>query len=254
MYTDPRVPKYWIDYVNHIMELSKKKDYKLSTNNNNIAVLIEPREHFLLEGTLHNFLYRLGNKVEDHTVEFVSKDWTFCIIHGTKNKKFVENITKNIPNIILHEIPFDNLTFKLYNKLFTNHEFWSKIPTSAENILIYQTDAILLKDNIDDFLEYDYIGAPWRNDSREKQNEKTGGNGGLSLRKRSKMIEICKKKGNTDTNEDVYFDKCNINYPTFEIAKSFSVETLFYNDPFGIHNAYNHIKDHNVSIKELLKY
>jgi hypothetical protein len=96
------------------------------------------------------------------------------------------------------------------------------------------------KDNINLFLDYDYVGAPWEYDKKV-------GNGGLSLRKKSKMLEIIKSKGLKEDNEDIYFS-CNIdknisyNVPAFTKAQLFSVETMFYENPFGIHNCWHYIK------------
>jgi hypothetical protein len=56
--------------------------------------------------------------------------------------------------------------------------------------LIFQLDTLLseqYKNNIYNFLDYDYVGAPWA------FNHKVG-NGGLSLRKKSKMLEILNKE------------------------------------------------------------
>ena len=58
-----------------------------------------------------------------------------------------------------------------------------------EYILVYQLDAFVFEDRINDFcnLGYDYIGAPWIDGIFFKKNEKEKmwyvGNGGLSLRK-----------------------------------------------------------------------
>ena len=66
--------------------------------------------------------------------------------------------------------------------------------------------------NINDFIEWDYIGAAWpRND-----NQYGVGNGGFSLRTKNTMLEIIKTVSNSDTQtyykydtklipEDVYF-------------------------------------------------
>ena len=70
----------------------------------------------------------------------------------------------------------DNLTIRDYNRLFTNKSFYDYIPT--ETFLIFQTDTMIFKEHknlINNFLEYDYVGAPWL-------ACKQVGNGGLSLR------------------------------------------------------------------------
>ena len=55
---------------------------------------------------------------------------------------------------------------------------------------------------IEDFLKYDYVGAPWIH-----LPNMNGGNGGFSLRKKSKMLEIISKNKYNNENEDVYFSK-----------------------------------------------
>ena len=99
-------------------------------------------------------------------------------------------------------------------------------------------------------MQYDYIGAPWR----VKQdayvdpfgNHQRVGNGGFSLRNTQIMIDIIKKHGNVNTfnNEDIYFSMLCLlhkyNVPTIDVAKTFSLETLFYHDPCGIHKPFLH--------------
>jgi hypothetical protein len=57
----------------------------------------------------------------------------------------------------------DNLTIPDYNNLFiNNYDFYDYIPT--EIFLVFQTDTMIntqYKHLINDFLEYDYVGAPW---------------------------------------------------------------------------------------------
>jgi hypothetical protein len=109
--------------------------------------------------------------------------------------------------------------------------------------LIFQTDSIVIsehKDLINDFLEYDYVGAPW---GLHGQFALRVGNGGLSLRRKSKMLEIIKRKGYQYGNEDLYFiDKIDsdIEYkiPTWEKAMFFSVEQVFNDKMFGVHNCW----------------
>jgi len=93
-------------------------------------------------------------------------------------------------------------------------------------------------------LDYDYVGAPW---SLPSDLETKIGNGGLSIRKKNKMLEIIKSKGKETCDEDIYFS-CNIdeniryNVPHYTEAKMFSVETMFYSSPFGIHKCWKYLK------------
>jgi hypothetical protein len=105
--------------------------------------------------------------------------------------------------------------------------------------LVFQTDSIIIPDHahlINMFLKYDYVGAPW---VRDKQV----GNGGFSLRRKSKMLEIIEKVPYNDgTNEDTYFSLAPIQIykPTFDEAKLFSVETVFSKVAFGCHKPWRH--------------
>jgi hypothetical protein len=194
------------------------------------AIIVEPRKHRALRYVLNNFCSNLSN------------EWQFIIFHGNLNKEFVQEIIDEDLQNYKHKIKLinlnvDNLEISDYNKLFKSLEFYDNIPT--EIFLVFQTDTIICSNNkekINDFLEYDYIGAPfkWLNDHI--------GNGGLSLRKKSKMIEIIKNKPSGDENEDVYFSF----YDDLKLPKDgkpFSVESSFYDSPFGIHKAWVFLND-----------
>ncbi len=79
-------------------------------------------------------------------------------------------------------------TYKNYNKTLCSSDFY-KLFTDYEYILIYQTDCWVFEDRLDEFMElgYDYYGAAWPH-----LQDKVG-NGGFSLRKTNKMIELTNK-------------------------------------------------------------
>jgi hypothetical protein len=102
-----------------------------------------------------------------------------------------------------------------YSSLLLSNFFYEHF-IDSEYILIYQLDCFLFKNNVIDFLAFDYIGAPWLRTQNHEANavirtllfrrplksisliiswylkRKTSavGNGGLSLRKVNKFIEI----------------------------------------------------------------
>ena len=91
------------------------------------------------------------------------------------------------------------------------------------------------KEFLYDFMEYDYVGAPWENGDV--------GNGGLSLRRRSKMLEIAEKAPyDPPYGEDMFFSGAMgmvaVKKPTFEEAKRFSIETVYSEAAFGVHKAW----------------
>ena len=109
--------------------------------------------------------------------------------------------------------------------------------------MVFQTDTLILnKSLLNNFLKYDYVGAPWLN--------KLVGNGGLSLRSKSKMIEVCKAVDpNFVDHEDNYFCWQNIiqlKRPSFEEAQTFSVETVFHEKSFGIHAPWKHLNKYEM--------
>jgi hypothetical protein len=195
------------------------------------AIIVEPRKHKALSFVLNNFCKNLSN------------DWNFIIFHGNLNIDYITDIingelSNHKHRISLLNLHVDNLTIQDYSNLFINNfEFYDKIPT--EIFLVFQTDSMIntqYKDLINDFLEYDYVGAPWR------CNEV--GNGGLSLRRKSKMLEIMKNDKNKHLPEDVYFSMSNViklHKPTFEKAKEFSIECILNEKSFGCHKPYAHM-------------
>lgn len=71
--------------------------------------------------------------------------------------------TKIIPTARIER--FDPLYFRDiagYNRLMMSKEFYSRF-ISNEYILIYQLDAYLFEDKLDEWFNkgYDYVGAPW---------------------------------------------------------------------------------------------
>ncbi len=204
------------------------------------AVIIEPREHKALEFVMVNF------------VENLADNWDIILFHGNKNIDFINkmidtSLERYKDRIKLINLEIDNLTIEDYNKLLTSKDFYKMIPT--EVFLIFQTDTMVCpenKDLINDFIKYDYAGAPM----------KVGlvGNGGLSLRRKSKMLEILEKCEYKNEPEDVYFSiACHtipLNKPETKEAKSFSVEALYKDNSFGIHKIWNYHNQQTLNEKE----
>jgi hypothetical protein len=206
------------------------------------AVIIEPRKHPALSFVLQNFLKNLSEK------------WSIIIIHSNENSIYINNIISNdlinyakkISKINLFK---ENITLQEYNKLLTSEYFYNLIPT--ETFLIFQTDTMLSfknKDLINDFLHYDYVGAPWRSDSGWVIQGEEVGNGGLSLRKKSVCLDCLKNNKWNESNEDIFFSKIIKNKPTKEKAKEFSVETIYNNITFGIHKPWLYISNYELKL------
>jgi hypothetical protein len=216
--------KLKIEILRKFNESAKKNFYAT-------AVIVEPRKHKALSFVVKNVL------------ENLSEEWNVIIYHIDFNEHFVKELLKNELNefssrIILENLGVDNLTFQDYNRLILDTNFISKIPT--ETYLIFQTDSIInsrYKDLIYTFLKYDYVGAPWRNGEV--------GNGGFSLRKKSKSLEVTKRFNipkDIDIHEDMYYSDGgnNLYKPPFELACLFSIETVYSKVFFGVHGPWKH--------------
>jgi len=207
------------------------------------AIIVEPREHKALDYVLTNFYNNL------------SEDWQIIIFHGKNNIEFIKNIITKFDKsrIKLINLKVENLSIIEYNKLFYSNWLYNNIPT--ETFLVFQVDTLICpqyKHLINDFLKYDYVGAPWdENMTKHIINVYGGkdpvGNGGLSIRKKSKMLEILnnhstRHKEGWLINEDVFFSIHTTNKPSLEEAKNFSIEMLYNDKSFGVHKAYKYVK------------
>jgi hypothetical protein len=203
------------------------------------AIIIEPREHPALEFVLQNFNDNL------------SDEWKFIIYHGSKNGEYAKNIANKIfekDKVSFVNLNVENLDRYTYSALFFDKSFYDNI---TEHFLVFQTDSIICskhKDLIDNFLNYDYVGAPWMNDEGV-------GNGGLSLRKKSKMLEIISKCKHKDENNNyvmedrLFSDGCNdipIYKPSVEEAKEFAIEGVLSNKSFGLHKSYDYLDSESI--------
>ena len=199
------------------------------------AVLIEFRQHPAYALVFENFFTTLP------------PEWGFTVIYGKLNNTFVHTILDHViakhgqPHRILKrvELEYDNMTITEYSEMLKGADFYNMIDT--ETFMIFQTDTLLLAENIlklGFFLQYDYVGAPWTNGRL--------GNGGLSLRRKSKMLETIRIKGKAPEKvvEDAYFclnNPVHLNMPTFRQAMEFSVETVFFDAPIGVHKFWDHL-------------
>jgi len=170
---------------------------------------------------------------------------SFSIRHTCSKLKpgrLVRFIAPSTLNTAYYEINFKGVGFDYfpaeffdsiegYNHLLLSKDFYKNY-SKFEFILIHQTDAILLVDDLDKWCScpYDYIGAPWQHGL--KLNFNRGGlhraeasplsafvgNGGLSLRRTTSTISVLKEfdreltsylshgvEGIVGTPEDVFF-------------------------------------------------
>ncbi len=83
-----------------------------------------------------------------------------------------------------------------YNRLLLTEEFYRAF-SEYEYILIYQLDCLVFASNLEEWCRrgWDYVGAPWLTDTGDPaKGFSTVGNGGLSLRRVQRAIEVLTSK------------------------------------------------------------
>ena len=222
-----------------------------------VGVIVEPREHHNLIPVLKNFQEVFPTK-------------TVFVFHGTNNEEMILRAmtdgTIQSEKIVMMPLNLPQLTIRQYNYLLTHAQFYEKLP--GDFLLIFQTDSILFtnsKVNIQDFMHYDYVGAPWNVLNRIKRNmdsalqfnsisrHNESGNGGLSLRRRNTMLETVKKLPYLSIPhipEDVYFSNAlhemGASIPTDEEAAKLFFERVETGElPLGAHK---HLPKNNADL------
>jgi hypothetical protein len=218
-----------------------------AANASKVAVLVEPRQHYALEFAVRNALLHLPN------------DWAIHVFHGTTNQQYAIDMLSNVSNVRFTQLPLAIMDIPDYNALLKSSSFWQGM--AADKVLIFQTDSVMVDHSIGDFMEFDYVGAPWHRENERwslinKDIPQGVGNGGLSLRTTKSMLEIISRYGSTSDSseqEDVFFAK-HIERSGFRLAPRqqayhFCMEVPCVDlqeksgGPFALHAAWYYFRD-----------
>lgn len=189
-----------------------------------VAVIVEPSVKLEFEYAVRNVMLHLG------------PDWSLVVVHSKANAAFVHHVLKDVVNVRFHGLEFDVSDISGYNRLLKSAWFWKVL--QADKALVFQSDSIMVHGGpkIDEFLSYDYCGAPWHLKNEIWSSPKYGkligngvGNGGFSLRSVQAMIDICETAGpfSPDSeSEDVFFVVAMLTkgykFPTRQVAYKFA--------------------------------
>lgn len=211
----------------------------------------------------------------------------FCLITDKQSQKKAQSMLQsheiiiNNINLVIDEIfPGTYLSEKsALNKLMKNSIFWEKLP--HERLLMIQTDALLSEPLPRYFFDFNYLGAPFlpRQNSEYFENHSDNGeiinffkvetpihgspnkevyphlygNGGLSIRNRSVMKQICEEYGTKTTEaeqEDVFFSR-HLNKvfspEPIHIAKAFAFESTYNKSAIGSHAAWKYLNNRDLA-------
>jgi len=114
-------------------------------------------------------------------------------------------------DIVFVPIPISVTEAWEYSKLIKSYQFWEYLSFTADKVLIFQSDTLMLRTkdaHMSDYMKYAYVGAPWHINFHQGDSNfwlrrmqrygymKNGvGNGGLSLRDVNAMKKITEKVG-----------------------------------------------------------
>ena len=207
----------WIAYQSQF-DLGPEYFQGITNESRKMCVIVENRCHARLIIVIKNYMYLLQ-----------SKGWGLVIFHGKTNKEFLQKGLAGWPNVKYVEMDSDNMSVTEYSNMLCEPPFWRVLLNmGCHQVLMFQIDTVLLKDNVDDFLEYQYVGS-----------------GGLSLRnvwqsliitqQCSRMLETGQFLSNEEIFFSYYFKKNGCRVPSVEKATEFVVNTVFYEDPCGMY-------------------
>ncbi|KAK0722402.1 hypothetical protein B0T26DRAFT_811204 [Lasiosphaeria miniovina] len=167
-------------------------------NESKVALLIENRPNPILAPLMLHFM------------SVVPPDWRFRFMGSVDSVAHMNNSVAIREQVAAGKL---DLTYIPTNMTTGSQEEISRFLTTlwlyevvlqpAEWLLVFQTDSILCANSqqtLNDYLDYDWVGAPWNPDGR------FGGNGGLSLRRVSAIIDVLRNQERRDGTdpEDVW--------------------------------------------------
>ncbi|TVY87605.1 hypothetical protein LAWI1_G008751 [Lachnellula willkommii] len=221
----------------------------------NVAAIIEDRPLSNLAPLILHFSSVLG------------PDWPIVLFTTTGSSLLNQSIpfqrAVDEGRISIRALP-ENTQFENHaavSELLTTPWFWEQL-APAGHVLLFQADSIICANSelrMEDFLQYDFVGAPVDVPAGGTAGHGEGYNGGLSLRNRSMILDIVNRhswKGEKESGaisqegcvtkrpclkfEDQWFyhkmkDIPGANLPSKEVASTFAVETVWYDTPLGYH-------------------
>ncbi|KAI9833828.1 MAG: hypothetical protein M1826_006351 [Phylliscum demangeonii] len=181
-----------------------------------------------------------------HMISVVPPDWRFRFMGSAEsialmNASVAIQRQVQIGKLDLTEIPSNMSTAgqEMISRFLTTLWLYETVLQPAEWLLIYQTDSILCANSqrsLNDWLDYDWVGAPWSPSSR------WGGNGGLSLRRVSAIVDVLRNQNRRPDSEpeDVWLTSRLGHRPNAKTANGtvsliFSGENWYREKPMGYH-------------------
>lgn len=210
-------------YAEFLLDFDRKHGKRTHANapeNTRAAVIIETRPFFFLPKVIRNAMFFLG------------PSWNLHILCSDLSHAYVQASLSGW-SVGITKLRAMRLSTAEYNGILTSASFWQGF--TEDRVLVFQSDSILTGPNIEEFIEYDFIGAPCGT-----LDEQFVVNGGLSLRSRRLMVDCTSHFRRPDgMPEDVFFTavlrKLGARMPDVPTAARFAVESLYTEHPVGVH-------------------
>lgn len=144
----------------------------------------------------------------------------------------------------IHNVLIPKFTTREQYSVFCIRELYKHI--KSEYVLMIHDDGFVINPHLwtNDFLKYDYIGAPWPGNPDDPNHGRVG-NGGFTLRSK-KLLHVIKDFTETDINEDWligvtkkdYLKEIGINIAPVEVAMKFSLELPIEECDYNLENTF----------------
>jgi len=129
-----------------------------------------------------------------HFMSVIPPDWRFRFMGSRESVDFIQKSFAirqqvSLGKLDLTYIPSNMTTAgtEEISQFLTNLWVYETLLQPAEFLLVFQIDSMLCansRQNLDDYLDYDWVGSPWN------PNGQYGGNGGLSMRRVSSIVQV----------------------------------------------------------------
>lgn len=190
-----------------------------------------------------------------NAIRWLGDAWSYTVVCGQANHVRMRAMCATIhPNIRIIVLDKQESSQNEYNDLLLTADFWTLF--RGETLLLMQEDTFLFHGDIEPFLPYDYVGAPFAADTIAPVNQ---GNGGFSLRSKAAMLRALKAVSPADFTttsetvnnyrrhsqlthypEDVYFSQTLQTHQLgevapYDLARKFSSESVYTCNCMGMH-------------------
>lgn len=193
--------------------------HRNTASNTKAAVVIESRPLYFLPAVLRNVMFFLGG------------GWNLYVFSGELSDRYIEDVLRGweVQQVKLEGLV--HLPRTVRSELMKSSEFWKTFV--EDKLLVFESNCVMCGSNVDEFLDYDFIGAPMGTADQFVLN------GGFSLRSRRKLIQcIAAGRSQSEEPEDVFFTRMMRQMgaitPDFASASRFAVSAAYEDHPVGV--------------------